>query len=169
MEKSQREILLEQALITLIGYADETADSWDSGDSDAKTGKRLLAMAGHLPGYDASLTEVHKLVSGLRTDHYECDNCDFKTGDERRVKLLSKASNLAERLTANAPVPYGICPMCDCFVYQVNDYSRIIAVAQDMAAFVRNLGARKAVQGEDLITDELSNDLRRILEHIGEG
>lgn len=47
------------AILTLIEYAKETEALWDA-DHDMKVGKRLLAMAGDLPGYSAELDNIHE-------------------------------------------------------------------------------------------------------------
>ena len=57
--------------------------------------------------------------------------------------------------------------MCDCFVYRVDEHSRVVDAAGDMAVFVRDLRARQDAGVEDL-TDETANDLIRIMEKIGE-
>lgn len=44
---------------TLTGYAAETRLLWDR-NHDMKVGKRLLAMAGDLPGYNADIDEIHQ-------------------------------------------------------------------------------------------------------------
>lgn len=51
---------LRKAIATLVKYADKTFEYWDA-DEDHKVGKRLRAMAGGLPGYDATIDEAMKL------------------------------------------------------------------------------------------------------------
>jgi hypothetical protein len=54
---------LRQALAVVRKYADDTHDYWDDSQ-DAKVGKRLLAMAGKLKGYDADLDKALSLTGG---------------------------------------------------------------------------------------------------------
>ena len=42
-------------------YAEQTMVYWDN-DQDHKVGKRLMAMAGLLPSYDAKLTDALALL-----------------------------------------------------------------------------------------------------------
>jgi len=51
---------LRKSLSILVAYADKTWEYWDA-DEDHKVGKRLRAMAGGLPGYDADVDEAHRL------------------------------------------------------------------------------------------------------------
>jgi len=167
MTKTEREINLEQALITLVGYADETSELWDAGNNDAKIGKRLIALSGRLPGYDAGLDKVHEVVKSCSPDYYWCDNCNWKTGDPDRVRPLCEAKDLHERLDANCPVPFGICPMCDCFVYREDSHSRLIDAAGDMAKYLRHLNAAVESGGEEL-EDSLTEDLVQLIRRIGD-
>lgn len=50
----QQNAELVAALEVLRRYAGETANCWDGGH-DATVGKRLLALAGGLPGYSAEV------------------------------------------------------------------------------------------------------------------
>jgi hypothetical protein len=52
-----------EALRFIRNYAFVTAKHWDD-DNDTKTGKRLLAMAGKLPGYCVELDFAYELLRG---------------------------------------------------------------------------------------------------------
>jgi hypothetical protein len=54
-------ISLREALAFVRKYADKTHDYWDAGD-DSKVGKRLLALAGRLKGYNHDLDEALGVV-----------------------------------------------------------------------------------------------------------
>ena len=57
---------LKTALDYLVAYADRTQEYWDQPGNDHKVGKRLSAMAGHLPGYDAGLDSLHALLASAK-------------------------------------------------------------------------------------------------------
>lgn len=56
---------LRSALATMVAYAKETRYRWDA-DQNHKVGKRLAAMGGDLPGYDAAINSVHALLEGVK-------------------------------------------------------------------------------------------------------
>lgn len=60
---------LRTALAALVAAARDAHDHWDA-DRDAKVGKLLAAMAGHLRGYRAALDAVWAVIDagGLRRD-----------------------------------------------------------------------------------------------------
>lgn len=53
---------LANAIRNLQIYARDTCECWDK-DKDSKVGKRLKALAGELPGYNAGVDVAHKLMS----------------------------------------------------------------------------------------------------------
>lgn len=53
------------ALDYVVAWAADTREYWDR-DADAKVGKRLIALAGGLPGYDAQMDRIHALRQRLR-------------------------------------------------------------------------------------------------------
>lgn len=50
-----------QALQFILLYAEQTFEYWGQ-DDDVKVGKRVLAMAGRLPGYSPDLDESYRLL-----------------------------------------------------------------------------------------------------------
>lgn len=53
----------EQAYLYILSYIIETGDIWESaGKNDHKVGKRLKALSGMLPGYDAELDQAFKIL-----------------------------------------------------------------------------------------------------------
>jgi len=48
---------VSQSLSVIRQFANDTHDYWDA-DEDSKVGKRLLALAGGLPGYDHKLDQA---------------------------------------------------------------------------------------------------------------
>lgn len=52
------------ALTTMRRYASVTHQYWDE-DQVYKVGKRILAMAGGLHGYDPSLDAIHALIAEI--------------------------------------------------------------------------------------------------------
>lgn len=56
----QRDVLLA-ACHAFVQAAKDASEHWDA-DRDHKAGKLLAAMAGHLSGYRAELTEVHAAI-----------------------------------------------------------------------------------------------------------
>ncbi len=56
---------LIKALETMIAAASEAQTHWDA-DRNAKLGKLLLAMAGHLKEYRKDLTKVHRLLDEVK-------------------------------------------------------------------------------------------------------
>jgi hypothetical protein len=61
---AELENALENALETMRAYADATHCYWDI-DEDLKVGKRLLAMAGQLPGYEPQIDAALKAITTL--------------------------------------------------------------------------------------------------------
>lgn len=56
---------LVAALEKLVEVVNITHDYWDK-DQDAKVGKLLAAMGGHLPKYRADLDSVHEILRRAR-------------------------------------------------------------------------------------------------------
>lgn len=56
---------LTSALETMVKVADQAFNLWDA-DEDAKVGKYLKAMAGHLKGYREDLTQAHDALAAAR-------------------------------------------------------------------------------------------------------
>jgi len=54
--------LLRSKLRYMVRLCDEVHSHWDA-DNDSKVGKMLAAMAGHLKGYRADITEVHAALA----------------------------------------------------------------------------------------------------------
>lgn len=57
---------LREALAAIVAYADQTWVYWDQPGYDHKVGKRLAAMSGGLPGYDATIDSVHTLLESTK-------------------------------------------------------------------------------------------------------
>jgi hypothetical protein len=53
---------LLEALKLVVTIASEAHDHWDN-DRDAKVGKILIALSGHLPRYDKRIDELHAAIS----------------------------------------------------------------------------------------------------------
>ncbi len=69
IEDATKLLEIANAVLYMRAYADRTSDHWDR-DEDSKVGKRLLALAGKLPGYDRQLDDVDVLIEKLVV---ECD------------------------------------------------------------------------------------------------
>lgn len=57
----ERDQLLE-ALQAAVTLANQVHDHWDN-DRDSKVGKHLLALSGHLPGYDKRTDSIHAVIA----------------------------------------------------------------------------------------------------------
>lgn len=55
----------ENALRTMVEFAKEAHQEWDSDNDDSRAGKMLFAMAGGIRGYRPETEKVHELLATL--------------------------------------------------------------------------------------------------------
>jgi hypothetical protein len=60
---------LLEALQEVVKLANQAHDHWDN-DRDAKVGKILLALSGHMPRYDKRIDAIHAAIAKATGEHH---------------------------------------------------------------------------------------------------